>query len=87
MALNGFYEGVGANAKAILAADNDIQELYYAGEKKPHMWWDELGIRMTNVFAIVDKYLGRQVHTDEFKLRLLNKNIRADFLITMKTNI
>ena len=33
-----FYEGAGENAKIVLAADNNIQELFYAGEKKPHTW-------------------------------------------------
>ena len=49
------------------------------------MWWDEFQIRLTNVFAIVGKDAGHQVHTDESKLRLLNKKIRADFLTTMNT--
>ena len=75
--LKDFYEGVGANSKAILSADNNIQEVYYAGKKKPHMWWDEFEIRMTNAFAIDDKDVGSQVHTDKSKLRLLNKNIRS----------
>ena len=86
-ALVEFYEGVGANAKATLAAETDIQEMFYAGEKPPHMWWDEFEVRLTNAFAIVDKDAGRQVHTDEMKLRLLNKKVRADFLATMKTHI
>ena len=86
-ALVEFYEGVGANAKATLAAETNIQDMFYAGEKPPHMWWDEFDVRLTNAFAIVDKDAGRQVHTDEIKLRLLNKKIRADFLSTMKTHI
>ena len=73
MSLKYFYEGVGANAKAVLEAENDIQELYYEGEKKPHMWWDEYEIRLTNAFAIVDRDAGRHVHTDKSKLRLLNE--------------
>ena len=83
--LKDFYEGVGENAKSVLAAENNIQELFYAGKKKPRMWWDELEIRLTNVFAIIDKDAGRQVHTDESNMLLLNKNICANFLTT--TNI
>ena len=45
MALKGFYEGVGTNAKSTLKAETDLMELFYAGEKKPHMWWDEFEIR------------------------------------------
>ena len=51
------------------------------------MWWDEFKIRLTNAFAVVDKEAGRQVHTDEMKLRLLNRKVRADFLSTIKTHI
>ena len=51
------------------------------------MWWDEFEVCLTNAFAIVDKDAGRQVHTDEMKLCLLNKKIRADFLSTMKRHI
>ena len=87
MALKGFYEGVGTNAKSTLKAETDLMELFYAGEKKPHMWWDEFEIRLTNAFALVDKDAGRVVHTDEMKLRMLNKKIKADFLSSMKTNI
>ena len=86
-ALVEFYEGVAANAKATLAAETDVQDMFYAGEKPPHMWWDEFEVRLTNAFVIVDKDAGRQVHTDEMKLRPLNKKIRADFLGTMKTHI
>ena len=87
IALRDFYEGVGANARATLSAESDLQDMFYAGEKPPHMWWDEFEIRLTNAFAVVDKEAGRQVHTDEMKLRLLNRKIRADFLSTIKTHI
>ena len=88
MALKEFYEGVGANAKATLKAENDLQDFFYAGEKKPHRWWDEFEVRLTNAFALVlDKDAGQQVHTDEMKLHMLNKKVKADFLSSMKTNI
>ena len=87
IALRDFYEGVGANARSTLSAEADLQEMFYAGEKPPHMWWDEFEIRLTNAFAVVDKEAGRQVHTDEMKLRLLNRKVRADFLSTIKTHI
>ena len=41
MALKDYYEGVGANSKLLHSAEKDIQDLFYLGEKKPHMWWDE----------------------------------------------
>ena len=87
MALKDLYGGVGANAKVAIASRNDIQELYYAGKNKPHMWWDEFEIRLTNVFAIIGKDAGCQIHTNESKLSLLNKNVPDDSLNTMKTTI
>ena len=40
-ALQELYKGVGANAKAILTAKKYIQEIFYGGEKLPHMCWDK----------------------------------------------
>ena len=87
IALRDFYEGVGANARATLSAEADLQDMFYAGEKPPQMWWDEFEIRLTNAFTVADKEAGRQVHMDEMKLRLLNRKVRADFLSTIKTHI
>ena len=70
-----------------MSAESDLQDIFYAGEKPPHMWWDEFEIRLTNAFAIVDKDAGRQVHTNVMKLRLLNKKIHANFLTTIKAPI
>ena len=87
LALKQFYEGVGANSKAILAAEKDLVELFYAGEKKPHMWWDEFESRLINAFAIIDKDANRVVYTDNMKFRTLNNKIQADFLTHMRTII
>ena len=87
IALRDFYEGVGTNARATLSAEANLQDMFYAGEKPLHMWWDEFKIRLTNAFAVVDKEAGRQVHTDEMKLCLFNRKVRADFLSTIKTYI
>ena len=43
-ALKEYYEGVGANAKSVLSAEADILEMYYSGEKKPMMLWDEFEV-------------------------------------------
>ena len=72
MDLKDLYKGVGVNSKAVLAAENNVQELFYTGKKNTHMYWDELEIRLTNAFLIVNRESVRQVHTDESKLRLLN---------------
>jgi hypothetical protein len=85
--LKDYYEGVGANAKAVLEAETDIQNMFYSGEKRPTMWWDQFEARLTNAFAILDKDAGHQIYTDVMKLRMLNTKVKADFLTTMKTNI
>ena len=36
---------------------------------------------------MIDKDAGRVVHTDDMKLRMLNKKVKADFLSVMETNI
>ena len=87
MALKGFYEGVEENAKEVLPAQNYIQELYYASKNKSHMLWDEFEIMLTNEFVIVDKDAGRQIHTDESKLCLINKKLRSEFLANVKITI
>ena len=86
-ALKDHYEGVGATAKAIVKSEDDLQNLFYAGEKKPHMWWEEFEMRLTVAFATIDKHEGRQVHSDESKLRMLNKKIKCDFLEIVRTGI
>ena len=40
-ALQEHYEGVGVNAINVIKAKETIKNLFYAGEKKPAMWWDE----------------------------------------------
>ena len=80
-ALKQHYEGVGAHAKALVEAENDIQSLFYAGEKKPHMWWEEFETRLITAFVVVEKHEGREVYSDSSKLRMLAKKVRTcDFL-------
>ena len=40
-ALKDHYEVVGVNAVNILKDEESIRNLFYSGEKKPHMWWEE----------------------------------------------
>ena len=80
IALKDHFEGIGINAHEISRAQRILTSLYYAGEKKPHMWWAEFEKEMSRAFAIFDKVEGRQVHSDEMKLRILLPKISADFL-------
>lgn len=49
------YEGVGTNARALVTAEENINNLFYSGEKKPTMWWEEFKTRLTVSYATVDK--------------------------------
>ena len=40
-ALRDHYKGVSSTAKAIVKAEDNITNMFYAGKKKPHMWWDK----------------------------------------------
>ena len=74
------YEGVGINAIAIKNADKIIENLLYQGENPPQMWWDEFEKRLNTAFATYDKTEGRAVYSDEMKLRILCRKVKADFL-------
>ena len=41
IALKNYYEGVVIHAVEIVKAEKILQDLFYSGEKKPHMWWEE----------------------------------------------
>ena len=36
-----YYEGQGIYANDNSKSDTDLKNLFYAGEKKPHIWWVE----------------------------------------------
>ena len=48
IALRDHYEGVGILAVDIQKAEITIRNLFYAGKKKPHMWWDEFERQLTD---------------------------------------
>ena len=39
LALKLHYEGQGIYATDITKAKSNLSNMYYQGEKKPHMWW------------------------------------------------
>ena len=76
------YEGVGIqHAIDIRDADEVLKNLYYAGEKPPHMWWSEFEKRLTRAFnAYVEHaHKGQVLHSDSMKIRILIDKIQADF--------
>ena len=40
MVLKDNYKGVGVHAVNAVQADLVLNDFFYSGEKKPHMWWD-----------------------------------------------
>ena len=87
IALKNHYEGVGVHAIDIVKADNIIQDLLYSGEKNPHMWRDEFERQLTDAFNTYDRHEKCSVHSDNQKLRMLNRKVNADFLQATKSSI
>ena len=87
MSLKEYYEDIGDKPKYIFTAERKLQDIYYSGEKPPHMWWVSFEVSITNVFDVINKGARRQVHMDEMKLKLLNLKMKADYLVSMKINI
>ena len=67
LALSELYEGVGVNAIDITKADSILSNLFYHGEKQPHMWWAEFEKRLTWAFGVYNKRERREVFSDEYK--------------------
>ena len=87
LALRDHYEGIGVNALDVTKADRLLDTLFYSGEKRPHMWWDEFERLLNEAFSIYNKREGRQVHSEHMKLRILCRKVQADFLQNAKAAI
>ena len=75
------FEGTGALAIDLVAAESVIENLYYSGEKPPQMDWTTFEKNLKHAYAIVDRRKQRIVYDDEQTLRsLITKRIKADFL-------
>lgn len=83
-ALKAHYEGVGVHSINVIKAEETIKNLFYSGEKKPHMWWDEFEKQLTHAFINIHKKEGQEVYSNEMKLRILHQKINADFLQGVK---
>ena len=87
IAMKEHYEGIGIHAVDITKAERIIEKDFYGGEKKPHMWWAEFEKRLTWAFNTMRKVEGREVFSNEMKLRKLLSKVKADFLATTKAAI
>ena len=86
-ALKNHYKGVGVCAINIVKADKVLTNLFYSGEKPPHMWWDEFERQLTDVFNAYNRHEGSMVHSEYQKLRIINRKVTADFLQATKASI
>ena len=87
MALKDHYEGVGVHAVNGVQADKVLKGLFYSGEKKSHMRWDEFERQLTNEFNTYNCLEKRSVHSNDTRLRILNRKILVDFLQATKLYI
>ena len=78
------FGGVRFHAIEIVKADKIIQDLLYSGEKKPHIWCNEFEGQLMDAYNTYDRHEKRSVHSDNQKLRMLNRKINADFLQATK---
>ena len=81
------YEGFGKNTRAVLRDEDDIQGLFYSGEKHSHRWWEEFKTRITVEFKTSDRNEFRHVHYDVAKLQIINRNIKMDSIEADGDNI
>ena len=51
------------------------------------MWWVEFEIQLTDAFNTYDLHEKCSVHSENQKLRMLNRKINADFLQVTKSSI
>ncbi|CAJ1938459.1 unnamed protein product [Cylindrotheca closterium] len=86
-ALKAFYEGEGIFAHDVMAAENIIATLFYAGEKRPAMYWLKFEKILNNAYATRHHKYGRVMYTDVMKLQSLQQRIKADFLSQTKAAI
>ena len=80
-----YYEGVGILSVDILKADRIIESTHYYGEKKPHMWWEQIDLNFA--FVAYDKNEVHQVYYERIKFCLLTKKIKVDLLANQKSKI
>lgn len=86
--LSEHFVGQGVYAIDLRDAESLLENLYYNGEKRPHMWWIRFEQQLKWAYAILDRKEGRQVYSDERKLKkLLEQRIKAAFLADTKASL
>ena len=86
-ALVNHYEGVGVHAINIMKSEAMLKGLFYIGEKKPHMWWEEFEKQPASAFVAYEKHEKRQVRLNKMKICILLDKVNSDFLAHTNTGI
>ena len=85
------FEGEGVHSQSRAEATDDIERMFYNGEKPPHMTWDSFETRLKNAYIMMDKIEnvqpGQHAFSDNYKLSKLLKNVKADFMEDIKASI
>ena len=85
--LKNHYKGQDIYTNNISKANADLKNLFYGGEKKPHIWSIKFECRLNLAFQTYVKREGRVVHSDEMKLRKLLENVKCEWLNQIKATI
>ena len=86
-ALKSHYEGIGVYSNDITKADLYLRTIIYTGEKKLKRWWIEFERRLCLAYQTYVKHEGREVHSDQMKLRTLLLKVTCDWLSQIKRSI
>ena len=57
-AIKKHFEGEGMMQLKVQKAEAIIKNLFYSGEKKPHMWWQKFEQDLQGAYATLDKHEG-----------------------------
>ena len=71
---------MGVYSNNITKDELDLKNLNYTGEKKLTMWWVEFERRLRLAYQTYVEYEGREVHSDQMKLRELLEKVTCDWI-------
>ena len=71
---------MGVYSNNITKGELDLKNLNYMGEKKLTMWWVEFERILSLAYQTYVEYEGREVHSDQMKLRELLEKVTCDWL-------
>ena len=83
-ALKYHYEEIGVYSNDITKSDLEFKTITYTEEKKPKIWWIDFERRLFLAYQIYVKHEGREVHSDQMKLRTLLEKVNCDWLGVIK---